>query len=314
MQIILVHPRLSQARSIKLTRRHAALLSIALLLMVMLSSLLLSYAMLRQARQGRLPFLPDMTAAASVPTTAPDPLVQQKLAIMAAKVGEMQAQLARLDALGERVRNLADVNPEEFNFNAAPGRGGPDTSAWKARQIGVPEFSHLLEQLTRDLERRADGLSVIEDALVRKRVEARLVPTTQPVTVGFQSSGFGWRFDPFHGRSTLHGGIDFAAPAGTPIQAAAAGVVITAERHAQFGNMLEIDHGNGIVTRYAHASKLFARVGEIVERGQHVASVGATGRATGAHLHFEVLVNGEHQDPQIFLSSGAVKALSLAAQ
>jgi murein DD-endopeptidase MepM/ murein hydrolase activator NlpD len=267
--------------------------------------------MLRQAMLSQLPLLRDMLPAASA--APPDPQLQQKLAIMAAKVGEMQAQLVRLDALGERVRDLADVKPEEFDFSLLPARGGAESFALATRKAGVPEFKLLLEQLATELEQRADAMSVIEDALSKKRVQARLTPTGEPVALGYRSSSFGWRFDPFNGRSTLHEGIDYAAPVGTPILAAAAGVVIGAERHAQFGNMLEIDHGNGNVTRYAHASRLLARVGDIVERGQHVADVGATGRATGAHLHFEVLVQGRHQDPQIFLASGASRAQRVAA-
>ncbi|MBK4733538.1 M23 family metallopeptidase [Noviherbaspirillum pedocola] len=312
MQIILVHPRLAQARSLKLTRHHAFLFSLAMLMTVLFVSLLLCYTLLRHAAQSHLPFLRNLLPAVKI-APPPDPQVQQKLAIMAARIGEMQAQLVRLDALGERVRDLADVKPEEFDFKASPARGGTDTAAISGRQIDVPEFGQLLEQMSRELERRADRLATIEEALSTKRVEKRLLPTSEPVALGYRSSNFGWRFDPFNGRNTLHEGIDFAAPAGTPILSAAPGVIITAERHPQFGNMIEIDHGNGIVTRYAHASKLRARVGEIVERGQQVADVGATGRATGAHLHFEVLVNGVHQDPEIFLSAGAARALKVAA-
>lgn len=310
MQIILVHPRLTQARSIRLTRRHAFLFLLAMLAAATLAALLICHALLRHAAQ--LPFLRNMLPAVTI-MPPPDPMVQQKLAIMAAKVGEMQAQLVRLDALGERVRDLAEVKPGEFDFGRAPARGGADTSAATARRVGVPEFGRLLESLSGQIAHRAETLDAIEETLTNRRLHERLVPTAEPVAMGYRSSNYGWRFDPFNGRSTLHEGIDFAAPAGTPIRAAAAGVVITAERHPQFGNMIEIDHGNGIVTRYAHASKLLARVGEIVERGQHVADVGATGRATGAHLHFEVLVHGEHQDPEIFLGAGAAKALKLAA-
>ena len=147
---------------------------------------------------------------------------------------------------------------------------------------------------------------------MRERVQAKLLPTSQPVAVGYNASSFGWRFDPFNGRSTFHEGIDFAAPTGTPVAAAAGGVVVTAEYHHQFGNMLEIDHGNGIVTRYAHASRLLMRVGDIVRRGQHVADVGSTGRSTGAHLHFEVLVMGVQQDPSKFLAAGADQAFRTA--
>jgi murein DD-endopeptidase MepM/ murein hydrolase activator NlpD len=139
-----------------------------------------------------------------------------------------------------------------------------------------------------------------------------MLPTIQPVNVTYNASGFGLRIDPFTGRSTFHDGIDFPAPVGTPIIAAAGGVVIAAEYHHEYGNMLEIDHGNGIVTRYAHASRLLAKVGDIVRRGQQVAAIGTTGRSTGAHLHFEVLVKGVPQNPQKFLSAGADQAKLIA--
>jgi murein DD-endopeptidase MepM/ murein hydrolase activator NlpD len=152
----------------------------------------------------------------------------------------------------------------------------------------------------------------VESALMRDRVQARLLPTSQPVSVGYNASSFGWRFDPINGRSTFHEGIDFAAPTGTPVAAAAGGVVVTSEYHHQFGNLLEVDHGNGIVSRYAHASRLLVRAGDIVRRGQHIADIGATGRVTGAHLHFEVLVSGVPQDPSKFLAAGAAQALKTA--
>jgi murein DD-endopeptidase MepM/ murein hydrolase activator NlpD len=139
-----------------------------------------------------------------------------------------------------------------------------------------------------------------------------MLPTIQPVNVTYSASGFGWRFDPFTGKSAFHEGIDFPAPTGTPIIAAAGGVVTAAEYHPQFGNMIEIDHGNEIVTRYAHASKLLVNVGDIVQRGQHVADIGSTGRSTGPHLHFEVLVRGMRQDPHKFLIAGANSAKSAA--
>ena len=137
------------------------------------------------------------------------------------------------------------------------------------------------------------------------KVRSRLLPTIQPVNVSYSSSSYGWRIDPFTGQSAFHEGIDFPAAVGTPIVAAAGGVVIVAEFHPQFGNMLEIDHGNDLVTRYAHCSRLLAKVGDIVRRGQHVADIGTTGRSTGAHLHFEVLLKGAPQNPNKFLQAGA---------
>ena len=312
MQIILLHPRMTQARSITLAPRHIAMFVLAFMAAVLLAAGLLYYLLVASGMVWKLPFLRDMPVAATIPTQRPDPQVSRNLAQMATRVGELQAQLVRLDALGERVQGLAGVRPEEFNFREKPGRGGAEPSGARVREFGVKEFEQMLDVLARDVEHRADYLNVVESSLMRDRVQARLLPTSQPVAVGYNASSFGWRFDPFNGRSTFHEGIDFAAPTGTPIAAAAGGVVITSEYHYQFGNMLEVDHGNGIISRYAHASRLLVRVGDIVRRGQHVADIGATGRATGAHLHFEVLVAGVQQDPSKFLAAGAAQALKTA--
>jgi murein DD-endopeptidase MepM/ murein hydrolase activator NlpD len=319
MQIILLHPRMTQARSITLAPRHLAMFLAAFIMAVLLVAGMLYYLLLASGMVAKLPFSPDMqaapaTAQASATAQAPaiDPRVRQNLTQMATRVGELQAQLVRLDALGERVQGLAGVRPEEFNFREKPGRGGAEPSAIQMRELGVQEFQQMLDVLARDIEHRADYLNVVESALMRDRVQAKLLPTSQPVAVGYNASSFGWRLDPFNGRSTFHEGIDFAAPTGTPIAAAAGGVVVTSEYHHQFGNMLEVDHGNGIVSRYAHASRLLVRVGDIVRRGQHIADIGATGRATGAHLHFEVLVSGVPQNPSKFLAAGAAQALRTA--
>jgi murein DD-endopeptidase MepM/ murein hydrolase activator NlpD len=166
--------------------------------------------------------------------------------------------------------------------------------------------------MAKDIERRSDYLNVVETQLMGFKVQSKLLPTIQPVNSSYNASSFGWRLDPFSGHSAFHEGIDFPGPTGTPIVAAAGGVVVAAEYHPQFGNMLEIDHGGDIMTRYAHTSRIYVKVGDIVKRGQHVADIGSTGRSTGSHLHFEVLVRGAPQDPRKFLSAGASQA-SLSA-
>jgi murein DD-endopeptidase MepM/ murein hydrolase activator NlpD len=313
MQIILLHPRMTQAKSLTLKPRHVALFAAAFAFCVLAVAGMLYYLSVATGLADRLPLARAVHVPGAAPQAqAPDPQVKKSLAQMATRVGELQAQLVRLDALGERVQGLAGVRPEEFNFREKPGRGGAEPSSQPTRELGVQEFQQMLDGLAQDVEHRADYFNVVESALMRERVQAKLLPTSQPVAVGYNASSFGWRFDPFNGRSTFHEGIDFAAPTGTPIAAAAGGVVVTSEYHHQFGNMLEVDHGNGIVTRYAHASRLLVRVGDIVRRGQHVADVGSTGRSTGAHLHFEVLVMGVQQDPSKFLAAGADRAFRTA--
>lgn len=308
MQIILLHPRFS-ARTITLSHWHLLLGGVLFVLSVILAASLLYYLTLRFAAGTDLPLVRDMFAASSQDEDArKDKYVKENLAAMAMKVGEMQAQLMRLDALGERVQGLAGVKPQEFNFRELPGRGGAEASSMPSPQLSMQDFQALLDRMQRDVEHRADYMNVVESTLMSQKVKARLLPTVAPVNVGYNASGFGWRVDPFSGRSAFHEGIDFAAAVGTPIVAAAGGVVIAAEYHPQFGNLVEVDHGNDIVTRYAHASKLHVKLGDIVRRGQRIADIGSTGRSTGAHLHFEVLVKGVQQDPHKFLSAGADQA------
>lgn len=308
MQIILLHPRFN-AKSLTLTHWHLLGVAAVFVLSVVMVASLLYYLTFRHAASLNLPFVRDVVASATQDDTSKkDKYIKENLAAMAMRLGEMQAQLMRLDALGERVQGLAGVKPQEFNFKEPPGRGGAEPSSLQQKPLSMNEFQQLLDTMAKDVEHRADYMNVVETTLMNYKIKSRLLPTIQPVNVSYNASGFGWRIDPFTGRSAFHEGIDFAAPTGTPIVAAAGGVVITAEYHHEYGNMLEIDHGNDIVTRYAHASRLLAKVGDIVRRGQHVADIGSTGRSTGAHLHFEVLVKGVQQDPHKFLSAGADQA------
>ena len=326
MQIILLHPRFTKARSLTLTFKHWVLIAGVFIGAVFACSSLLYYLTLSHAVEWHLPLVQNLLTT-SQPGEAglKDRYLKENLSAMAVKLGEMQAQIMRLDALGERVQGLSGVKPEEFNFKEKPGQGGietvtppdanPDPAALKhgaAPVLGIVEFQRALATLALDIEHRTDYMNVVETTLMFDKIRSKMLPTVQPVSVTYNASGFGWRFDPFTGRSAFHEGIDFPAPIGTPINAAAGGVVIAAEFHHDFGNMLEIDHGNDIVTRYAHASKLLSKVGDIVQRGQHIADIGSTGRSTGAHLHFEVMVKGIHQDPHKFLIAGADQAKAAA--
>lgn len=310
MQVILLHHRFN-ARTVTLTRWHLLALAVGFLASVLLLASFLYYLTLRYASHLDLPVVRGMVAtAAESDASKKDQYIKENLAAMAVRLGEMQAQLMRLDALGERVQGLAGIKPQEFNFKERPPQGGPAPSV--TEPLSMSEFGQLIEALSRDVEHRADYMNVVETTLMGYKIKSRLLPTVHPVNVAYNASGFGVRIDPFTGRAARHEGIDFAAPAGTPIVAAAGGVVIAAEYHHQYGNMLDIDHGNDMVTRYAHASRLYVKVGDIVRRGQRVAAVGSTGRSTGAHLHFEVLVKGVQQNPHKFLSAGSDQAKLVA--
>ncbi|QRX83870.1 M23 family metallopeptidase [Glaciimonas sp. PAMC28666] len=312
MQVILLHPRFSRAKSMTLAGRHIVLLIAFFLMAVLATTALLYFLLFRFASPGILPFVQAKIAFSTASDTADsEKFLKENLAAMAIKLGQMQAQLLRLDALGERVQGLAGIKPEEFNFKEVPGSGGVESSDLDGRKpqaFGMSEFQFALDAMGRDIGHRADYMDVLETTLMSDKIKAKLLPTNQPVQANYNSSSFGWRVDPFTGRSAFHEGLDFPVLPGSPIVAAAAGVVISAEYHAAYGNMLDIDHGNGIVTRYAHASRLLVKVGDIVKRGQRVADSGSTGRSTGPHLHFEVRIKDVAQDPRKFLAAGTDQA------
>ena len=226
-------------------------------------------------------------------------VMQQRLSAMAIKVGEMQAQVMRLEALGERVAKVAGIKKEEINFDRKPGSGGvyiPGNS------LSLNDFEGELFKLARVLDDKADHLAVLDSMLSLESVRKAALPTASPIAIGFFSSNFGWRLDPFTGQRAMHEGVDFVAGHGTPIKAAAGGIVIYSDYHSGYGNMLEVDHGNGLVSRYGHASKRLVKEGDVVLRGQKIGEVGSTGRSTGPHLHFEVLLNGTPQNPTRYLN------------
>jgi murein DD-endopeptidase MepM/ murein hydrolase activator NlpD len=229
--------------------------------------------------------------------------VQQNLNAMAVKLGEMQAQLARLDALGERLSSSAGIRLQEFRLSETPGLGGAAPSLMPPQNLSLGDFSEKLADLSRSLETRKDMMGVLEAQLFEQAVRKRMVPTMMPVKAPYNASGFGRRVDPFTGQWAMHEGIDFLAEMGSPIVAAADGVIVFAGFHPQYGYMVDIDHGNDLVTRYAHCSKLLVKEGDVVQRGHKIGEVGSTGRSTGPHLHFEVRYRGAAQNPSKFLVS-----------
>jgi murein DD-endopeptidase MepM/ murein hydrolase activator NlpD len=302
VQIILVDPRLKRARTITLTGRTYVLAVGGLATAVLLAVIGLFAVTLRISTEFRVPVLQDIVHLVMRDEVARnDQFIRDNVSAMARKLGEMQAQLMRLDALGERVSKMSGIRPEEFNFKELPGRGGAlDTST--SRPLTLEELQREMERVDKGVGARADYMDVIESELVAAQVRRALLPQNTPVSEGFVGSGFGMRTDPFTGQLAMHAGVDFAAPIGTPIYAAAGGVVVSAEMHSVYGNAVTIDHGNDLTTLYAHASRINVKPGDIVKKGQKIAEVGTTGRSTGPHLHFEVHVKGQAQNPSRFLA------------
>jgi lysostaphin len=181
------------------------------------------------------------------------------------------------------------------------------------QNLSLGEFSEKLLALARQVESRNDMLSVFEAQLFEQAVKKKMIPTMMPVKAPYNASSFGRRIDPFNGQWAMHEGIDFIAEYGAPIAAAAGGVVIFSGFHPQYGYMIDIDHGNDLVTRYAHTSKILVREGDLVQRGKKIAEVGTTGRSTGPHLHFEVRFRGAAQNPVKFLANAPPALASAAA-
>ena len=228
-----------------------------------------------------------------------DRFMRENLDVMAKRLGEMQAKMMQLEALGQRVSGLAGVTPAEIKSTL--GSGGALVGS---RSLTMQELQATLADLDKITDQRVDLMTLMESRLFDQKIKKLMLPTQQPVVGSVLGSSFGWRIDPLNGQSALHTGLDFPASTGTPILAAAGGVVVVQQYHPAYGNMVEIDHGNDLVTRYAHASRVLIKEGDLIKRGQKIAEVGSTGRSTGSHLHFEVLVQGVFQDPQKFLTAG----------
>lgn len=301
MNIILVSGKLAKARTITLGLPHVLALGAAGLSVLLLLAALFYYATIRFAPDVILPHVhPVLVSAQQQESEKTQHYLRENLNALAVKLGQLQAQLLRLDTVGERLAKVAGFKTQDLMFGEVPGRGGAPSSL-PSQDLSLGDFSRQLELLTRQLDDRSDKLGILESLLTIDSAKKRLVPTMLPVEGGWYSSNFGWRIDPFTGQRAFHEGIDFMAEKGTPIMAAAGGVVVASEYHPQYGNMIEIEHGNGLVTRYAHASKRLVKVGDVVLRGAKLGEVGSTGRATGAHLHFEVRQGGAPHNPMRFL-------------
>lgn len=310
MHLIITDAWLAKSRAIHLSGSKLVLAGLALsLALMMVAAGLYHWVFLKGAREGWPVIGSLVRLMVKDEFEQRDRFMRENLDAMARKLGEMQAKMVQLESLGERVSGLAGVNPGELK--AAPARGGALVSG---RPLTMEELQLTLADLDRLTDQRVDLMTVVESRLFDQKIKKMMVPTQPPVPGKPLGSAFGWRIDPFTGRSALHTGLDFQADTGTAILAAAGGVVVTQEFHPAYGNMIEVDHGNDLVTRYAHASKVWAKKGDLIKRGQKIAEVGTSGRSTGSHLHFEVLVQGVPQDPQKFLTAGQHLAAAQVAK
>ncbi|MEP7243269.1 MAG: M23 family metallopeptidase [Gammaproteobacteria bacterium] len=229
--------------------------------------------------------------------------LQERVDAMAMRLGQVNAHVIRLDALGKRLTDMANIDQREFDFDTEPPTGGPETDDGISAQI--PDLTNMLSSLERKVDLRDAQLAALENVILSRDLNEQIHPEGRPTKGGFISSGFGDRQDPFTGHEAFHRGIDFAGQAGSDVVAVAAGVVTWAGERSGYGSLVEVNHGNGYMTRYAHNQRTLVTVGQTVTRGQALALMGSTGRSTGPHVHFEVLKNGRQINPASFLGSSA---------
>lgn len=219
-----------------------------------------------------------------------------QLNALAVRLGQMQAQMLRVEALGQRLAEQANLDKSEFDFDQLPARGGP-AEPLAEEQISGVDFVRALDDLALQIDDRAHQLEVLEQVVNRRQLTYAMSPTGRPVRKGWLSSYYGKRTDPFNGRQEMHKGVDFAGQMGSAVLATAAGVVTWADKRYGYGQLIEINHGNGLSTRYGHCEQILVKVGQTVRQGEKIGLMGSSGRSTGPHVHYEVLKDGRQINP-----------------
>ncbi|HEY6824058.1 MAG TPA: M23 family metallopeptidase [Steroidobacteraceae bacterium] len=302
MNVILLSKREGRARQLDLARP-LTLTVLAALVVVFLGSAFALGLQLGRGNHERV-VLSDTVQFGALLTEQKKQIAELKQQLqlrvdaMAMRLGEVNAHVIRLDALGKRLTEMADIDSREFNFDRDPPSGGPEG---EGRSAQIPDLSAMLAQLEQRVDQRESQLAALENLILARELHEEIHPEGRPVANGFISSYFGERSDPFDGRDAFHKGVDFAGALGSNVTAVAAGVVTWAGERSGFGKLIEINHGDGFVTRYAHNERTLVTVGETVKRGEPIALMGSSGRSTGPHVHFEVLRNGRQVDPLSFI-------------
>ncbi len=228
--------------------------------------------------------------------------MEAEMDALALRIGSLRAHLLRLNALGERLVNVGELDAQEFDFSAEPAQGGMEEASTES--VGMLELESELDRLSAVFADREHKLNLLEEMLSKREVRGQVIPSGWPVKQGFISSYFGRRTDPFTGKKKYHKGIDFSGKRGSEVLAVAAGVVTKSERVAGYGNIVEIRHADGYITRYAHNQENLVKEGDRVEKGEPIAMLGSTGRSSGPHVHFEVRRNGKIINPSRFIKAG----------
>lgn len=233
--------------------------------------------------------------------TAPLQLKNQQITALTVKLAELQSQVLRLNALGNRLASDASIPEKEFNFNQLPASGGPASSTSLVNEKTLGQLFIEIERFESEINYEEKQLQMLESLTFGHHIQNNGYLSGRPITKGWLSSYYGVRKDPFNGKPTMHKGVDFAGKENTAIIATASGVVTWASKRYGYGQLIEINHGNGLTTRYGHNKDLLVNVGDVVNKGQHIALMGSTGRSTGPHVHYEILRNNKQINPIKFV-------------
>lgn len=295
INIIIVSEKMAKPKTLGLLESIALLLGLIVLPVVMTLLFITPQQVIKS--QGVKAMLPPHLRGAMLST-------QNHLDAYAKQIGELQARILRLDAQNQRLSKLAGIKSaadpisQRLPVNELLGQGGPLV---KDSPLSEEDLKTTIEKMAADLDIRDEYQGKLEAKLLLKSVLREMLPNSSPVEVAYSSSSYGWRIDPMSGHRAFHEGLDFPAAVGTPVFAAADGIVTMATQTSDYGNLLKIDHGSGLETRYAHNSSLLVKPGERVMKGQKIALIGSTGRSTGPHLHYEIRLNGNPLDPREYL-------------
>ena len=309
MNVVIFGKGFGKPRQINLTGRGAALVGIVIA--GFLGSITFAAGYWYSAQTGSGVSLAEVIDLTDALDSQKDEIAETRqqtedtLDALAIRIGQMNARVIRLDALGRRLTEMADLEDGEFDFDSEPAIGGPEEEIYAAGSAAAPDLMTAMAELDDQLSDREAQLGALEGVLLDKNLSARVYPQGRPVKSGWMSSYFGRRTDPFTGKPANHRGVDFAGKQGDEIIAVADGVVTWSADRYGFGMLVEINHGNGYSTRYAHNEENLVEVGQEVKKGQTVALMGETGRATGPNLHFEVLKNGQRVNPVTFIRRDA---------
>ena len=304
MNLVLFFRRQGQSRNLHLSHR-LLIGGVSSALLVLLTMAFVAGMHLGQRSQGRLPQSANAGEWARALGDQKEQIgelrtqLQERIDAIAARMGQVNAHVIRLDALGKRLTQMANIDDREFDFDAAPSTGGPGDR--RHRGAGAGPRRGCSPQLEQRVALRDAQLSVLESVILQRELREQIVPDGRPVRRGFISSYFGERQDPFTGHQAFHKGVDFAGTMGADVISVAAGIVTYVGEKSGFGHLIEVSHGGGLMTRYAHNKSATVKVGDTVQRGQTLALMGSTGRSTGPHVHFEVLRDGRPVNPLSFI-------------